>query len=250
MIVVFKLYCELLHGKMYSSNPEVVRVSELIGRTPGAVSRRLGNYASCDLEYTKDGKKGLNHCGKNVKEIWGEFSGNMEKLLQEAYVILSDKYGYESGELILDTIDSFEAFPVGWEKQQVVLARRNQSFFREAVLASYNNKCCITGIEERDLLVASHIKPWKDSDPQTERTNPRNGLCLNALHDRAFDRGFLTVCAENHKVILSKSLKKGVNRNIYENFFGVYEDACINMPARFVPEGELLKYHNEFVFDS
>jgi len=248
MLIAFKLYCELPPGKMNASNPDVKSIAKLIGRTPGAVSYRLGNYAYCDPEYTKSGRKGLGNGGDKVERIWNEFSNNMEGLINEAEAILS-KYGYSSGELKIDTIDSFEAFPPGWEKEQIVMARRNQSFFRETVLASYDNKCCITGIEEGGLLVASHIKPWRDSDPLTERTNPRNGLCLNALHDRAFDKGLLTVRAEDHKVILSKALKRNVDRDIYENLFGIYEDKCITMPAKFIPDGELLRYHNEFVFE-
>ncbi len=249
MIVVFKLYSELPYGKMHSLNPEVITTAKLIGRTPGAVSRRLGNYASCDSEYTKDGKKGLEHWGKNVKEIWDEFSNDMERLVLEADAIMADTYGYESGELIIDGTDSFEAFPIGWEKEQIITARRNQSFFRKAVLSSYGERCCITGIEEKSLLVASHIKPWKDSDPRTERTNPRNGSCLNALHDRAFDKGFITIGAEDLKVVLSGSLRKSVDRDVYEKFFGIYEDCTINMPAKFVPDKELLRYHNESIFN-
>jgi len=248
MILALKLYCEIPYGKMHYNNPDVIRVAEQIGRTPGAVSRRLGNYASCDDEYTKGGRRGLEHGGKIVNGIWSEFSDNMEGLVTEANSILST-YGYSSGEIEIDTIDSFEAFPIGWEKEQIVIARRNQSFFRDTVLASYNNKCCITGIEEKGLLIASHIKPWKESDPLTERTNPRNGLCLNALHDRAFDKGLLTVGAEDHKVILSSALKRNVDLDIYENLFGIYEDKCITMPAKFIPDGELLRYHNEFVFE-
>jgi len=236
------------YGKMHYNNPEVKRVAELIGRTPGAVNRKLWNYASNDVEYTKDGRKGLEHGGKPERVIWNEFSDNMEGLIAEADLILNT-YGYSSGEIEIDTIDSFEAFPIGWEKEQIVMARRNQSFFRDTVLSSYNNKCCITGIEEKGLLVASHIKPWKESDPLTERTNPRNGLCLNALHDRAFDKGLLTVSAGDHKVILSKALKRNVDKDIYENLFGAYEDWRIAMPAKFIPDGELLRYHNEFVFE-
>ena len=46
-----------------------------------------------------------------------------------------------------------------------------------------------SGLAVPELLVASHIKPWKDSDSKTERTNPMNGLTLNALHDKRFDNG-------------------------------------------------------------
>jgi putative restriction endonuclease len=64
--------------------------------------------------------------------------------------------------------------------------RVNQQFFRAVVLAAYDGKGCVTGLAVPELLVASHIVSWAE-DPK-QRMNPRNGLCLNALHDRASDR--------------------------------------------------------------
>ncbi len=69
--------------------------------------------------------------------------------------------------------------------------RLAQRFFRRAVLASFDAKCCIAGIGHAELLVASHIVPWKQS--REHRANPRNGLWLSRLHDRAFDRGLITL---------------------------------------------------------
>lgn len=48
--------------------------------------------------------------------------------------------------------------------------RVGQKFFHDAVFSSYENKCCITGIAVPSLLIASHIKPWRDSDDLTEKT--------------------------------------------------------------------------------
>ena len=73
------------------------------------------------------------------------------------------------------------------------IKERGQYFFRLAVLNSYENKGCITGLPYTELLVASHIKPWKDSDLKVEKTNPMNGLSLNALYDKAFDKGLITI---------------------------------------------------------
>src|SRR6185295_1681328 len=75
--------------------------------------------------------------------------------------------------------------PPGREREAIVRVRVNQSFFRRRVLSAYDFRCCVTGLSVRPLLVASHIIPW--AIDTTNRLNPRNGLCLNALHDRAFD---------------------------------------------------------------
>ncbi len=49
------------------------------------------------------------------------------------------------------------------------------------------------GMKKSDLLIASHIKLWRVCDEKTERTNLCNCLCLNSLHDKAFDKGLITL---------------------------------------------------------
>ena len=80
----------------------------------------------------------------------------------------------------------------------------NQNVFRQIVLANYNRKCAITGIDIPDLLVASHIIPW--SQNEVERLNPENGICLSALYDRAYDKGLIGI-TEKYQIILSTELK-------------------------------------------
>lgn len=88
--------------------------------------------------------------------------------------------------------DVFESHEVreGEDVKRLVKTRKNQGFFREMMLASYNNQCAATKINQPKLLIASHIKPW--SEDKEARLNPRNGILLNALHDRAFEHGFIT----------------------------------------------------------
>jgi predicted restriction endonuclease len=50
----------------------------------------------------------------------------------------------------------------------------------------------LTGIDEPELLRASHIIPWNRCESDTERVNPENGLLLSALWDAAFDRGLVS----------------------------------------------------------
>ena len=72
--------------------------------------------------------------------------------------------------------------------------------------------------------------------------NPQNGLCLNALHDKAFDRGLITI-SRDFKVVLSGKLKE-----VDKNFFKIYESKEIELPQKFYPEKEFLKYHNDVIF--
>lgn len=66
-----------------------------------------------------------------------------------------------------------------------------QRAFAEAVKTNYGYKCAVTGIENRDFLVASHIVPW--SVDQSIRLDPSNGICLSLLVDRAFEKGYLII---------------------------------------------------------
>ena len=77
------------------------------------------------------------------------------------------------------------------EAKASVKVRRGQQFFRQTILNAYGVRCCISGINVPRLLVASHIKPWRDFPK--ERLDPRNGLCLSSLHDAAFDAGLITL---------------------------------------------------------
>lgn len=142
--------------------------------------------------------------------------------------------------------------PIGEDVTIVTRQRRHQDFFRSAVLASYHSVCCITGISSPKLLIASHIKPWKDSTPQ-ERTDPQNGLCLNALHDRAFDQGLLTITTD-YKIRISDALREEytdeVGLRIFTDNFGKYENLRITFPEKLLPKREYLDYHGKMIFKS
>ena len=111
------------------------------------------------------------------------------------------------------------------------------------VLSAYNNTCCITGIDIPKLLQASHIKSWSASDPATERNNPTNGLCLNYLHHRAFDEGYITIDID-YRIIISKEIKDRCTTQVYKDFFVKYDGQKIALPQRFLPSIEMIRQHN------
>lgn len=83
------------------------------------------------------------------------------------------------------------------ETEQITItrARLGQHRFAVRVLRSYDNRCGFCGWQPAGLsrmLVASHIKPWRDSTPR-ERWDPRNGIAACPIHDVAFDTGLVTV---------------------------------------------------------
>ncbi len=115
-----------------------------------------------------------------------------------------DKGGNSGG----DGFVSYDDLPyvIGGESIAQRKERIGHRFFHNVVLSSYENGCCITGVKVPELLRASHIKPWAVSTPE-EKTNPANGLCLNVLHDAAFDKGLITVRTD-FSICVSVKLKK------------------------------------------
>lgn len=64
LIIAFNLYCKIPFSKSVKTNPKVVEVAKLIGRTPSAVALKLGNFGSFDPELKKRGIVGLRNAGK------------------------------------------------------------------------------------------------------------------------------------------------------------------------------------------
>lgn len=107
----------------------------------------------------------------------------------------------------------------------------------------------MTGISIPDFLIASHIKPWKASDDTKEKANPRNGLCLNALHDKAFDLGFITVDKNTLRIIVAESLKTYAKLDeTTKNWIVACEGDQIILLHRSSPDKLFLEYHNDVVF--
>ena len=244
-ILAFYLYCQIPFSKVTKTNPDIIRLANLLGRTPSSVGLKLSNLAHFDPELQNRNISGMGHASRLDEEIAQRFINNWEELTFAAKQIEASLLGTSVEQLVPATAVDL---PVGSTVSQTIQARVNQQFFRDAVLSSYQNCCYITGIAIPSLLIASHIKPWAKSNPRTERTNPSNGLCLNGLHDRAFDQGLITVLP-NFTVRVSSKLRDcpgiddaGIQWLIQCN------GQEIRKPDRFLPSREFLEYHNDTIF--
>lgn len=237
--LAFYLYCLLPFGKLHSRNPHIKEMAKIIGRTPNALAMKLVNFASLDPAIRSTGRKGLGNSSKSDKEIWDLFHHNWFKLTVECELYLQ-KNNFSS---ISDNLSAKSSF-VGETRDTITKTRIGQNFFRKSVLASYEGVCCMSGVSISELLVASHIIPWSQS--KENRLNPSNGLCLSAIHDRAFDKGLISIDA-NYNIIVSnriKSLSSIPQLSILAKLNG----KLITMPKRFYPEKEFLSWHNNNVF--
>ncbi len=243
LILAFNLYCKIPFGRIHNRNPDIISLSESIGRSPSAVSWKLANFARLDPSLQERNIVGATHGSKGEIEIWEEFKDDWQALVFESERLLAQTIGRKVEEVA--EVPEEDLPRAGKERERVVRSRVNQRFFRIAVLAAYENKCCITGLPIPELLTASHIIPW--SVDHENRLNPRNGLCLNPMHDRAFDRGLLTITTE-YKVKLSGEISAMDQEPAIRELLLRYEGVSIGLPTRFVPATSFLRYHNEKVY--
>lgn len=77
------------------------------------------------------------------------------------------------------------------EREDLIKARRGQGRFRRN-LEGIERCCRITGVSDRRLLRASHIKPWRLCENNHERLDGHNGLLLTPTFDLLFDQGYIS----------------------------------------------------------
>ncbi|MFM9880933.1 MAG: HNH endonuclease [Burkholderiaceae bacterium] len=245
LLVAFYLYCRMPFGKMHRGNPEIIRLSAAIGRTPSALAMKLTNIASLDPAITGTGRKGLAGASAADRAMWEEMQANWENFAIESQATVSQLVDADV-ELDVENEDAAEEF-VSYEGVNRVVStmvRVGQSFFRSAVLSAYHYKCCITGIAIPKLLVASHIVPWRADT--SNRLNPRNGLCLSMLHDKAFDIGIICL-TDDLTVRVSKRYPSDTDPFFREALLA-YDGKPINAPEKFRPNPDFLAYHRQHIF--
>jgi HNH endonuclease len=239
-------------------------LAQAIGRTPDAVVYKACNFASLDPFHQARGVKGFGNVSRADRVLWTEFAQNSEAVAAEAESawerlvspqIRGDQFSSnrcpppgspeESAPLPLPdaTIPSFPTGPT--EAERLVRTRRVQTFFRSAVLASYDFRCALTGLAVPELLTASHIIPWNENVER--RADPRNGIALNALYDRAFDRGLIAFDAD-HRIILSSRLQTADPGPWHRDVLLSLSGQPLTLPRRFLPDPEALAWHRECLF--
>jgi putative restriction endonuclease len=245
-IIAFNLYCKLPFGKLHHTNPKIIKLSKLLGRTPDSLAMKLCNFASLDPALQARGIKGLSQGAKGEQEIWNKFAEDPESLAFESEKLMSELKHIPL--VPSEEIFNLSDFPKGLDKESTVKIRVNQRFFRERILSIYGYTCCITGLAVPELLVASHIVPWAE-DTQN-RLNPRNGLCLNALHDKIFDRRLMWI-EKDYTIRFSHRLLKNPIKELADAQWLVsFDKKQLKLPKGFAPDIELLQRHANKAIES
>ena len=234
-IIALGVYCKIPFNRASNTNPEIVAAAKLIGRSPVAVKMKVGNFGSFDPQLRAKGIVGLSNVSKLDEEIWNEYYNHWDKLAYDAEII--------KAQFLSKTIEEINNFdttklPKGKEREQVIRQRINQSFFRSVVLTSYNNTCCISRLSCPTLLEACHIADW--ASDEDNRTNPSNGLCLNVLFHKAYDKNLIGISPDYEIFISDKLFEQDTKSYAMRDCIMQYHNAKIMLPDRFIPNKDLL----------
>lgn len=268
LLLAFRLYCRTPFGRLHQRNPDIIELGRLLNRTASAVGMKACNFASLDPVQQARQIAALGNVSRADRLLWDEFQANPEAVAAEAEAAYERLAALAAPvqadataepDLPLPTAKPFrgEAGDGPTEAARLVRTRRVQSFFRAAVLAGYDNRCALTGLAVPQLVNASHIIPW--SANVARRADPRNGIALNVLHDRAFDRGLITF-DESLRLVLSPRLREatcdsrgGVAQGrslgaFHRQALLALAGRQLQTPNRFPPDPKAMEYHRGCVF--
>ncbi len=179
-----------------------------------------------NIKNPKDWKAGVR--GVLYRELNKKF-----KMVDEGIVALID-YDENKLNFVKDT-----EMINGTSKSVMLDIRKGQNKFREKLLTEYSS-CPITGITDRRLLLASHIKPWALSN-DFERLDINNGFILSPLFDKLFDTGIISF-NKNSQIIVSKSINKSDLKKIKIDEGREYPGLNISNRLKYI------EYHQNNVF--
>ncbi|TXI72389.1 MAG: HNH endonuclease [Limnohabitans sp.] len=239
-LAALHIYLQLPYGQLHRSQPRIVQLSQWLGRTANAVALKMVNLASLDPQVQASGRRGMGNASSMDKQIWQDMQHDADAVILEAdasFAAYAQQQGLSGAE---DVADEVPEIAEGKTVTATVQVRVNQARFRRAVLASYNATCCMSGLSIPKLLVASHIVPW--SMDSKNRLNPSNGLCLSALHDRAYDQGLITVLPD-FTIRVTEHLRHPELDAFAKTTLAQCHGQAIRLPERFRPAPAFLEAH-------
>lgn len=241
LILAFDLYCRVPFRATKANNPAVIELARLLDRSPAAVARKLGNFGAYDPQLRKHNIVGLAHGSKLDRKVWDECHRDWAAFIEKAASLRAEL----EGRLKPQGVPPIAPGPEGPSERIVSAKQRlHQSFFRETVLSSYEESCCVTGLGVRETLIASHIVPWSQNEQR--RADPTNGLCLSATFDRLFDAGLFTVEADLTIRFSAQLLHR--TEPAFRTLLLPFHGQRIRRPVRFMPSEECLRWHRANVF--
>lgn len=90
------------------------------------------------------------------------------------------------------------------ESKGLVVSRVGQGYYRQQIIEKWDGKCPVTNSDLKNILIASHIVPWSESNDE-ERLDVENGILLSPNVDALFDKHFISF-QDDGSILISKKL--------------------------------------------
>lgn len=172
---------------------------------------------------------------ENKEYFFDMFNIESNKNILSQYLVTSTS---EEEYKIIEEISHSSQF-TQTEKVQQVKARIGQGYFRRTLI-NESPFCPITGVDDVNLLIASHIKPWRVSNNQ-ERVDYKNGFLLTPTFDKLFDYGYISFSHKKSLILSPKLSSENIKR------LNISDDMNIeSLPLK--GREKYLEYHQEYIF--
>lgn len=130
------------------------------------------------------------------------------------------------------------------EREAITKIRTSQTLYRNKALELWHHKCAVTAVDNDSWLIASHIKPWHESD-DTEKIDPYNSLVLTPNFDKLFDRGVISFSPSTGRIILPETQ----TREMWNILNRLHIDDTIKLSSVPSKTAAYLEYHNNYVYN-
>ncbi len=130
------------------------------------------------------------------------------------------------------------------EREAMTKIRTSQRMYRDQALALWQHRCAVTAVDNENWLIASHIKPWHESN-DSEKVDPYNSLILTPNFDKLFDRGVISFSPSNGRIILPETQ----TREMWNNLNRLHIDDTIKLSIVPSKTASYLEYHNNYVYN-
>ncbi len=190
------LYLRTPRSRINAKHPDIIELAAALGRTPSAVSMKMHNLAAHDKVLTDRQLLSLSHGSHIDGLIWERYMGAdrtkpLTGLLEAVETLLTSGEYNAPSFIDANTLLINETSTLKTESLAIVKQRRNQAYFREAVMTMYDRKCLVTGLHSDPLIEVAHIVPWAENEAL--RLVTANALTLNPLIHRAYDANLIGI---------------------------------------------------------
>ena len=159
------------------------------------------------------------------------------------FVLYLADYAAENDKLFKEDILEVPIAARETEEKRFQKIRNGQDEYRKNVIRLWHGKCAVTGVDETSWLIASHIKPWRESN-NIERLDPKNSLLLTPDYDKLFDLGVISFSPDNGRILLPENASFRFWQNL--NKLGIDDQKTLSD----IPDGteRYLDYHQHMIF--